>query len=229
MHAATFAPHEAPAVEISPDPDARAEDFLWAVEEPDAKETGAAPDPTAREAFRRLLRDWTCGDPDSRSRVPARTVTARADYAAVWVYARGHWYALGPMKAGETRALDRSQRVQDGMDVSDKPYGNLFAHAPFVLDKSRINPLAESWLAREEARDPKARDGAGEEPDGKKEAPHPVTREFLDRLDDAFAVALEARPGVASGPAAPQATFLAPSIGARGAVSSRIVHVEVLP
>ena len=63
----------------------------------------------------------------------------------------------------------------------------------------------------------------------KKEAPHPVTREFLDRLDDAFAVALEAPPEGASGRTAAQSLFLAPALGARGEISSRIVHVEVLP
>ena len=250
--AAMFAPHDGPAVEISPDPDARASDFLWAVEAPAAE--AAAPLPSGRESFRRLLRDWTCGDPDRRSRVPERTVTARRDYAAVWVFARGHWYALGPMKAGETRALDLSQRVQDGMDASDKPYDNLFAHAPFALDMNRIVPVAESWLAR----DAKARGELVEEEPAeeiaevtqivvngqtielprkntefafaqKKEAPHPVTREFLDRLDDAFAVALEAPPEGASGRTAAQSLFLAPALGARGEISSRIVHVEVLP
>ena len=245
--AATFAPHDGPAVEISPDPDARAADFLWAVEAPAAE--AAAPSAEVRESFRRLLRDWTCGDPDRGSRVPARTVAARRDYAAVWVFARGHWYALGPMKAGETRALDRSQRVQDGMDASNKPYDNLFAHAPFALDMRRIVPVAESWLAR----DAKARGELVEEiaevprivVNGqtielprkntefafaqKKEAPHPVTREFLERLDDAFAVALEAPPEGASGRTAAQSLFLAPALGARGEISSRIVHVEVLP
>lgn len=259
VHAATFAPHGGPAVEISPDPDARAADFLWAVEAPAPENAEAATQPApaeARDSFRQLLRDWTCGDPDRRSRVPARTVTARGDYAAVWVFARGHWYALGPMKAGETRALDRSQRVQDGMDAENKPYDNLLAHAPFALDTGRIVPVAESWLAR----DAKARNGsrettAEEEPaeeiaeiqqvvvNGqtielphmiaksvqKKDAPHPVTRDFLDRLDDAFAVALEAPPEGASGRTAAQALFLAPALGARGEISSRIVHVEVLP
>ena len=249
--AATFAPHGGPAVEISPDPDARAADFLWAVEAPGP--AGSAP-PASAEAhgsFRKLLLDWTSGDPDGHSRVPARTVTARGDYAAVWVFARGHWYALGPMKAGETRALDRSQRLLDGMDAANKPYDNLFAHAPFALDTSQIVPVAESWLAR----DAKARDGARGEPAeetaevprlfvngqllemprkhaelaAKKDAPHPVTREFLDRLDDAFAVALEAPPEGVSGRTAAQALFLAPSLGPRGGISSRIVHVEVLP
>lgn len=252
--AAAFAPHGGPAVEISPDPDARAADFLWAVEAPAPE--AAAPSAEARESFRRLLRDWTCGDPDRRSRIPVRTVTARGDYAAVWVFARGHWYALGPMKAGETRALDRSQRVQDGMDASNKPYDNLFAHAPFALDMSRIVPVAESWLARDvKARGEPAEKKLAEEiaeeiaevpqivvngqtielprknPEfaKKKDAPHPVTREFLERLDDAFAVALEAPPESASGRTAAQSLFLAPALGARGEISSRIVHVEVLP
>jgi hypothetical protein len=80
---------------------------------------------------------------------PLREVTADADLAGVWVFTRGLWYGLGPMKKGETRTLDASMRIGQGADLTRKAYTTLFMKSPFSVREGRadITKKAEAWLA----------------------------------------------------------------------------------
>ena len=227
--AARFAPHESP-VSVSPDPDADP-DALRAVAEPSA-EPAAGDDAAAREALRALLKDWNSSPAPPRFdavRTPARTLTAREDLAAVWVYARGRWYSLGAMKAGETKALDASQRVWHAMETSGKTYADLFAHAPFRIAAGDLARYAETWLALDDRRL-----GKGVKPDagGNGRKPAAETRRYAPTELDALvrklgaAVVVAVRETAAAGEPFLQAQFAG---GRAPKTTGRIVNLEVFP
>ena len=231
--ACRFAPHESP-VSISPDPDFDREAFLGVAGMGATPVEGAAaaePDPKAVAALRATLTDWTTGTLPARHAVrpaPARSVTAHQDLDAVYAFVRGCWYALGPMAAGETRALDNSMRVSRGMDVSGKPWENLFASAPFAVADGRIKRYANAWLA---TADPGKEPAGGDDRDD--DDPFPKTETFwaagiadvVGRLGSAAVVALK-NAGPEDGP------FLRPELpegAGESAVTGRIAFMEVFP
>ncbi len=125
VFAMRFAPHAGSPVSITADPDAH---------------------PATPQEFSVLLRGWLGS---LGVTTPLREVTADADLAGVWVFTRGLWYGLGPMKKGETRKLDASMRIWQGPDLSRKAYTTLFMKSPFSVRDGRadITKKAEAWLA----------------------------------------------------------------------------------
>ena len=178
-----FAPHEGRPVSVSADPGAH---------------------PATPDEFSVLLRGWL-GALDVKT--PLREVTAEADLAGVWVFTRGLWYGLGPMKKGETRTLDASMRIWQGADLSKKAYTTLFMKSPFSVREGRadITKKAEAWLA--------AAKDKGESP--------PIDAGLAGDICSAVVFAL--RGGEDDKP------DLSPSFGGprRPVTTSRIVHVEV--
>lgn len=138
-----FAPHDSP-VSITPDPQVDPEEFAAriAAGPPERKEDAGKDAP---DDFMDVLFDWTT-PARIHSRVPDRTVTASENLDGVFVFARGCWYSLGPMSAGETRALDKSQIVLKGLRTFGKPYENLFSSAPFAIAASDVKTCANAWL-----------------------------------------------------------------------------------
>ena len=120
-----FAPHVERPLSITADPDAH---------------------PATPREFSMLLKGWL-GSLDVET--PLREITAAADFAGVWVFTRGLWYGLGPMKKGETRKLDASMRIWQGADLTRKAYTTLFMKSPFSVRDGRadITKKAEAWLA----------------------------------------------------------------------------------
>ncbi len=238
IYAARFAPRQS-VVSLSPDPAARAEDFQWVLGPAPDGENAPAPSDSDREAFARLLRGWTSPDSRDAAPVPQRSVTAGADFSGVWVWARGRWHALGPMKAGETRALDASQIVRYRMDTRGTHFTSVFADAPFAVDAGWIEDAADAWLARDRrARNPDGNEAAPADPfpedgragassgsdgrnrNGKGTGPVP-TAAFLEALDDAFVVAIRA-------PAQSETPFLSAAFPSSRPpkTTGRTVHVE---
>lgn len=120
-----FAPHDCQPLTISADPGAR---------------------PATAEEFAALLKGWLMSDVVSAA-TPEREVTANADYAGVWVFTRGFWYGLGPMKKGEARKLDGEMRIWQGPELYKKPYTTLFRKAPVSVRRAAVSKEAEKWLA----------------------------------------------------------------------------------
>ena len=178
-----FAPRAERPVSITADPDAH---------------------PAPPHEFSVLLRRWL----GSREvKTPLREVTANADFAGVWIFTRGLWYGLGPMKKGETRKLDASMRIWQGADLRRKAYTTLFMKSPFSVRDGRadITKKAEAWLA-----------AAKENGD-----PPPIDADLAGDICSAVVFAL--REGEDAKP------DLAPSFkgSRRSVVTSRVVHVEV--
>lgn len=181
-----FAPAPDPPFSITPDEEVR--QFRFATR--DGEAGGFA-----------ILEDLAASVTHPPRAISDRAVTAHGDFAAVWLFARGKWYSLGPMKDGETRAPDASMFVQEGLAIRRTPFCNLFEKAPFALATGRISDAAESWLAK------KAEENAeGGEP--------------LAGLDYAVIVALRAEEN--------PPVKLAPLFATRRApvITTRIVEVE---
>ena len=234
--ACRFAPHRSP-VSLTSDPalDVRAltREALLA---PEAEVSDSA----LRDVLARMLGDWSAppsGPPwsDARPRpAPERSVTAAADLDGVFVWACGSWYALGPMKRGETRALAPERRIWRGMDLHDKPWKNLFDDAPFALAANDVTTFANAWLAQSANATRKADDGGvnGDGGDDGKAAAvalsHYDAREIarlVRKLGSAFVVAIQ-NAGFADAP------FLAPEFPGgpgTGRTTGRIVYMEVFP
>ena len=217
--AARFVRHESP-VALSPDPE-------------------AASAMTNAEAETKLLMAWTSPatlPPDVDAvHTPDRSVTALEDLDAVFVYTRNRWYSLGPMKAGDTVALDVSQRVWIKMDTRSKPWKDLFAAAPFAIYDADVKSYAESRLAmgKENGEEPDKGEPANRDADVEggigiagAEAQFQSTErtEAMKRkLGAAFVVAI--RGGTGGDPC-----LSAGFPGGRAAkVSGRIVNLEVFP
>lgn len=183
VFAMRFAPHDCQPLTISADP-------------------GACP--ATAEEFAALLKGWLMSDVVGAA-TPEREVTANADYAGVWVFTRGFWYGLGPMKKGEARTLDASMRIWQGPELYKKPYTTLFRKAPVSVRRAAVSKEAEKWLA-----------AFG---DGK--APPPIDDKLTAAICSATVFAL--REGEDA------ETDLAPVFTGRKRplVKSRIVHVEV--
>ena len=181
-----FAPHSEEPVAISADPDA---------------------DSATPEEFTALLKGWVAPDA-ADAKPPVREVTANADFAGVWVFTRGLWYGLGPMKRGETQRLDASMRIWHCPDLSEKTYTTLFMKSPFSVRVGRadITKKAEAWLAAKDS---------GEPP--------PIDGDLARAICSAAVFALRGNGG-----AEPD---LMPSFKGplRPVITSRIVHVEVFP
>ncbi|MBR1609065.1 MAG: hypothetical protein IJ678_05565, partial [Kiritimatiellae bacterium] len=209
-----FIPNEKP-FSVSPDPDAVPADFFW------AETGGTAPSPEAADSFAKLLEDWThgtCG-PMGKVRTPRREITANMDFSAVWVFARGQWYALGPMQAGTTVALDASMRFDKGLSKSDalKRFENVFARAPFAIDLSGIVPWAKFYLGG----------SGGSDGDSAADRPKKVPKGSIDMLDDVLAIGLAAPDAPCTGPGpALEASF--PFARKPHETTGRVVYVEVL-
>ena len=102
--------------------------------------------PATADEFAALLKGWLRADV-VKAETPEREVTANADYAGVWVFTRGFWYGLGPMKKGEARKLDGEVRLWQGPELYKKPYTTLFRKAPFAVRRAAVSKEAEKWLA----------------------------------------------------------------------------------
>ena len=161
--------------------------------------------PATPHEFSALLRGWLRWSLDVKT--PLREVTADADFSGVWVFTRGLWYGLGPMKKGETRKLDASMRIWQGINLSRKAYTTLFMKSPFSVRAGRddITKKAEAWLA--------AAKGSCATP--------PIDADLAGDVCSAVVFAL--REGEDAKP------DLAPSFkgSRRPVVTSRVVHVEV--
>ena len=183
VFAMRFAPHAGSPVSITADPDAH---------------------PATPQEFSVLLRGWLGS---LGVTTPLREVTADADLAGVWVFTRGLWYGLGPMKKGETRKLDASMRIWQGPDLSRKAYTTLFMKSPFSVREGRadITKKAEAWLAA-------AKDSGG---------PPPIDAGLAGEICTAVVFALR---GDEDGKPDLAATF---NGSRRSVVTSRVVHVEV--
>ena len=208
VRAMRFVPHESP-VELSPDPDASVEAFRQMLPRPE--DDVDAPSAETEAAWTALLKDWTAAFP----RTPARMVTAREDLDGVWVYARGRWYAVGPMKAGTSAALTPEMRMlaSSSPEFEKGETQSLFKIAPFLVDLSGIVPVAEAELARR----------AGAEPSSSAESLVPDGA-FLERLGEAFVVAVRHGAG--------GRTWLRPVAEEGGKPfdeSGRIVWMELFP
>ena len=230
--ACRFAPHRSP-VSLTPDP---ALDVQALTREALLDPGAEGSDSVSRDVLARLLGDWSAppsGPPwsDARPRLaPERSVTAASDLNGVFVWACGSWYALGPMKRGETRALAPERRIWRDMDLRDKPWKNLFDDAPFALAEKDVTTFANAWLARNADATRKADGGDGNN-DGKAAAvalSHYDAREvarLVRKLGSAFVVAIQN--------AAPaDAPFLAPEFPGgpgTGRTTGRIVYMEVFP
>ena len=197
VRAMRFAPHESP-VDLSPDPDARAEDFRQMLPRP--KDDVDAPSAETEAAWTALLLDWTARGSRALLRTPSRTVTAREDLDGVWVFARGQWYTVGPMKAGASAALAPEMRLRaaPAADVLKDGSQSLFDVAPFLVDLSGVVPVAEAELARLTGTErTQSSSGDGGESYESSPAPKPASlvpdEAFLERLGSAFVVAV--RPG----------------------------------
>lgn len=190
-----FAPRK-PAVALSPDPAFSFDGFLReASRAPSAQEDGGM-----RPVFSKFLSEWSgsgfrkpgaSGDDP----LPQRSVTAHRALDGVFVYSRGSWYALGPMAAGETRALDPSMKVVSGIDTSDTPDDNLFKDAPFAVVEKDVESFASAWLAREKGgRRGGDADGGKSGKGGKRPSldsygPEEI-EDIVGRLGSAFAVSI---------------------------------------
>ena len=208
VRAMRFVPHESP-VELSPDPDVPVEAFRQMLPRPEDEVD--APSVETEAAWTALLKDWTAAFP----RTPARMVTAREDLDGVWVYARGEWYAVGPMKAGTSVALTPEMRMlaSSSPEFEKGETQSLFQIAPFLVDLSGIVPVAEAELARR----------AGAEPSSSAESLVPDGA-FLERLGEAFVVAVRHGAG--------GRTWLRPVAEEGGKPfdeSGRIVWMELFP
>lgn len=231
--ACRFAPHRSP-VSLTSDP---ALDVQALTREALLAPEAEGSDSASRDVLARLLGDWSAppsGPPERPLRpAPERSVTASADLDGVFVWARGSWYALGPMKRDETRALAPERRIWSGMDLRDKPWKNLFDDAPFALTAKDVTTFANAWLARNAATR-KADGGAGNDEggdDGKTAAvalSHYEAQEvarLVRKLGSAFVVAIRNADSA-------DAPFLAPEFPdgpETGRTTGRIVYMEVFP
>lgn len=207
-----FEPAREPPFTISPDEDSRHIRFT--------------PDGGIADPFNSILKDWAGADISPPAAPPDRSITAHGDFAAVWLFARGKWYSLGPMKDGESRAPGASMFVSAGPCTIQTPFANLFDMAPFALAVGNIRATAETWLA-------KISQGPGEAVAERRpnEVSTPAVaipvglqvREFMLSLDDAVVVGLRSddNPPVS----------LSPQFANRRnpVVTTRIVEVEALP
>ena len=230
--ACRFAPHRSP-VSLTPDP---ALDVQTLTREVLLAPGAEGSDSASREMLARLLGDWSAppsgpSECDARP-APERSVTAAVDLDGVFVWALGSWYALGPMKRGETCALVPEWRIWRGMDLHDKPWKSLFDDAPFALAVNDVTTFANAWLVHNTGATRKANDGDGNGEDNDKAAADTLSNyderevaRLVRKLGSAFVVAIRN-----ADPA--DAPFLAPEFPGgpeTGRTTGRIVFMEVFP
>lgn len=228
-----FAPRE-PAVTLSPDPEFSFDGFLREASRAPSAEDGGE----TRRRLAKFLSEWS----DAEFRKPGkykdgapakRSVTAHRALDGVFVFARGSWFALGPMAAGETRTLDSSMEVVSGIETDGMPDFNLFDDAPFAVVAKDIKSFASAWLAREKG-GKRGEETETDEP-AEKRRKNPIDEygageieDIVGRLGSAFAVSIIRQDGQ-DGQDGP---FLSPAFpgSARDAqTTGRIATVEVFP
>lgn len=189
--AARFAPHESSPVSATADTIAY---------------------PQSPEEFRETLAVWISRLPSLRWAPEIdtlRTVTANRDFSGVWIFTRNRWFALGPMRKGESATPNPINILHEGMDTKGKNYWNLFHETPFNVLRHETELAAEAWMS--------AYDAAKSKGEPLPEIDHALAA----RLDDTVVFALR--------PSDSAATDLAPAFdgGGKPKVFSRIVEVEV--